>query len=228
MEPIVIHSPQSSVKKHPLYESAKAGSAAAAEALVYDCLSQQGTEDIRALCYAKDATLIAVHALEGQGMNAIPRVFGRILSRELDLPLASGVIQANIVAHTGATGYHRLAFPALFEGDATDRCYFMVDDFIGQGGTLANLRGHLERCGASVVGGTALTGRPDSAVLSLTEHSLTGLRRKHGEQLEEWWPDTFGYGLDRLSESEARYLTRVDSFDDIRERLTAARRARNR
>lgn len=91
--------------------------------------------------------LLPVHALETEGMNVIPRVFARALSRMLDLPVASGVIQINRVTHTGATGYHRLAFPAIFEGKVVSGSYLLVDDFIGQGGTLANLRGFVEAHG---------------------------------------------------------------------------------
>ena len=44
----------------------------------------------------------------------------------------------------------------------------MVDDFIGQGGTLANLRGWIEEHGGKVVAAVALTGKPYSANPSLT------------------------------------------------------------
>ena len=227
MPPVSIHAAETAVKKHPLYDRAKAGDAAASEGLVLDCMSQAEVEGIREVCNG-DAVLLAVHALETEGMNAIPRVFASILSRELDLPLARGVIQSNTVAHTGATGYHRLAFPALFEGEVREKRHFLVDDFIGQGGTIANLRGFIEGSGGSVLGATVLTGRADSALITLTGETLNRVRSKHGVQLEEWWIDTFGYGLARLTESEARYLSRVDSFDAIRERIVAARGTGNR
>lgn len=228
MRPVLIHAAESAVKKHPLYDRSKAGDATAAEGLVMDCIAPAHLASIERVCTHGKASLLAVHALETEGMNAIPRVFARILSLKLRLPLSRGVIQSNMVAHTGATGYHRLAFPALFEGAVSERSYFLVDDFIGQGGTLANLKGFIESEGGTVIGATALTGRADSSVISLTEATLVALRSKHGVQLEEWWLDTFGYGLERLTESEARYLSRVDSLDDIRERLAAARRAGDR
>ena len=34
----------------------------------------------------------------------------------VDLPVSHDVIQINRVTHTGASGYHRLAFPAIFDG----------------------------------------------------------------------------------------------------------------
>jgi hypothetical protein len=103
----------------------------------------------------------------------------------------------------------------------------LVDDFIGQGGTLANLRGLVETKGGTVIGATVLTGKAHSAKSRPDDQTLVELRRKHGEQLEEWWFATFGYGFERLTESEARYLTRVDDANTIPERLALARRGRD-
>lgn len=65
-------------------------------------------------------------------------------------------------------------------------------------------------------------GRADSATLALRANTLAALREKHGEQIEIWWQETFGYRFDCLTESEARYLVRVEDADAIRERLIAA------
>jgi hypothetical protein len=156
-------------------------------------------------------------------------VFARtILSRVLDLPVAGGIIQINRVSHTGADGYRRLASPALFDGPVqTGAEYFLVDDFIGQGGTVANLKGFVESRGGRVVGATALTGKAYSAKLRLEEETLRLLRAKHGTDLEKWWASTFGYSFERLTESEARYLTRADNAHVISERIAAAIRTGN-
>jgi hypothetical protein len=100
--------------------------------------------------------------------------------------------------------------------------YFLVDDFVGQGGTLANLRGYLIHGGGRVIGATTLTGRADSATLALQAGTLANLRLKHGEPIENWWQEVFGYRFDCLTESEARYLIRVEDADAIRTRLVAA------
>ena len=60
----------------------------------------------------------------------------------------------------GRNGYGRLARQARFRGRVRKkRSYVMVDDFVGQGGTLANLRGWIECQDARVVGAVALTGK---------------------------------------------------------------------
>ena len=224
---VVIHSEERLVKTHPLYSSAKEGDARTAEGLVEDVMSIADLAGLRLLMGSSRPVLLPVHALETEGMNVIPRVFARALSQLLDLPVFAGVIQINRVTHTGASGDHRLAFPAIFDGEVAPVSYLLVDDFIGQGGTLANLRGFVETNGGTVVGATALTGKAYSAKLRLDEQTLVQLRRKHGEQLEEWWFASFGYGFERLTESEARYLTRVDDAHAIPERLALARRERD-
>lgn len=224
----IIHADESSVKKHPVYAAAKQGDAAAAERLILEMTTIGALDRISALIGKAQPHLLAVHALETEGMNAIPRIFSGILAKLLDLTLADGIIQINRVTHTGADGYHRLAFPALFGGDVGRREYFLVDDFIGQGGTLANLRGFVESKGGSVLGATVLTGKAYSAKLKLENETLHKLRLKHGSEFEEWWTFTFGYGFERLTESEARYLIRADNAHTISERIIAAERKGDR
>lgn len=86
------------------------------------------------------------------------------------------MVQANVVNHTGADGFTRLARQAVFTGTVlAGASYFIVDDFIGQGGTMANLRGDIEQHGAKVIGATALTGKPFSAKLALNLDLLEAL-----------------------------------------------------
>ena len=109
----------------------------------------------------------------------------------------------NRVGHTGSDGYHRLAFPALYDGNVAPGEYFLVDDFIGQGGTLANLKGFLESQGATVIGATVLTGKAYSAKLNLSPETLQMLWEKYGKELENWWLATFGYRFECLTDRRA-------------------------
>lgn len=220
---VVIHSDVTSVKKYPQYNSAKAGDADAAEKLVLETVTDAALEQINKIIGNTKPCLLAVHAVETEGMNAIPRVLAQVLSARFTLPVASGLTQINRVTHTGADGYHRLAFPALFDGDVRDSEYLLVDDFIGQGGTLANLKGFVENKGAKVIGATVITGKAYSAKLKLSEETLRALRGKHGTELEKWWAATFGYSFEKLTESEAKYLFRADNADLISKRIVAAR-----
>ena len=100
----------------------------------------------------------------------------------------------------------------------------MVDDFIGQGGTLANLRGWIAKRGSAVIVAVGLIGKPYSAKLSLSKEQLHELRRKHGPTFEGWRQERFGHTFDRLTQSKARYLARSPDVDTIRSRLVAAMR----
>ena len=132
------------------------------------------------------------------------------------------------MAHTGSDGYGRLARQPDFEGKITyGRDYVLVDDFVGMGGTLANLRGFIEAQGGKVVAAVTLTGKPYSAKLALDEAQLHELREKHGTELETWWQETFGHAFDCLTQSEARYFARSHNADTIRDRIAAAKQTRN-
>ena len=173
-------------------------------------------------------TLVSANAYERGGLNAIPAALAKLLGERLAFPFRTSVVQANIVSHTGADGYGRLARQARFDGDVDKDCeYVMVDDFIGQGGTLANLRGWIEKRGGNVVGAVALTGKPYSAKLSPSREQLRELRERHGPDFEKWWREHFGHTFDCLTQSECRYLARSPDVDTIRNRLAEAQQGGN-
>ena len=160
--------------------------------------------------------------MEGVSVNMIAQGLAATLSDALGLPLDKDIVQVTRAGHTGSSGWKRLGSPALFAGAVEPgRGYWLVDDFIGQGGTLANLRGYLLAKGGAFAGTTVLTGKPYSAILGLSVETLAQLRRKHGK-LEQWWRERFGFGLESLTDSEARYLLRAEDADTIRARLADA------
>lgn len=220
---VLIHSSESAVKQHPAYKAAKAGGDDAATALVLDTFNAECVQALR--CIARDATptLVSAHALEREGVNAIPEVFAERLSQALGWPAETGVVQVNVVSHTGANGFLRLARQAEFDGPVQPgRAYVLVDDFVGMGGTLANLKGYIESNGGKVLAAVCLTGKPHSAKLALSPERLQELRGKHGTELEKWWIGRFAHAFDALTESEARYLARTETADTIRNRIAEA------
>ena len=110
-----------------------------------------------------------VHALENQGYNRIPAAFAELLAEKLGLEVEIGIVQANVVNHTGASGWERMVRPPLFDvaqWPLTGTTSWSKI-FVGQGSTLANLRGYLIGGGGRVLGAATLTGRADSAKLAL-------------------------------------------------------------
>lgn len=219
--PVLIHAEESLVKHHPAYLAAKMGDTDSAAVLTNDVLNTAVVEELRTFHHLHPI-LISVHAEEEMGKNAIPEVMADVLAVRLGWDTEPYVVQANVVNHTGADGFSRLARQAVFSGAVVAaRHYVIVDDFIGQGGTIANLRGHIEQQGGHVIAATVLTGKPFSATLRLSPAQLVVLRGKHGN-IESWWLTTFGFGFDCLTESEARYLIRTPNAEHIRNRITAS------
>lgn len=210
------------MKHHGAYAAAKGGDSDAAFLLVKECLSAAAVERIVREVGERRPFLASAHAFEKTGVNAIPEALADELSHQTAFPVDASIVQINIVGHTGANGFSRLAKQALFGGEVVPGSdYFLVDDFIGQGGTLANLKGYIESKGGHVIGATVLTGKPYSAKLTPSNEQLNALRAKH-ESLEAWWVARFGHSFDRLTQSEARYLERSPDADTIRNRIVEA------
>lgn len=132
------------------------------------------------------------------------------------------VLQTNKAGHTGSAGWWRLVSQPTFYGDVEPgAAYILVDDFVGMGGTFANLKGYVEAKGGSVLSAVSLTGQERSAAIRLLNETLQKLRERYGE-LEPWWKAEFGYGFDAFTESEAQYLLRAGDIDTIRNRLAEA------
>ena len=219
---VLIHAHESDVRTHTHYDAAKAGNFVAAETLI-TAFDHGFIEHMGSLLDGRTVELVAVHALESAGVNEIPAALARRISHWLNLPVNDSIVQANSVGHTKASGFHRLAHQARFFGPvAPAQPYFLVDDFVGQGGTLANLIGYISANGGEVIGATVLTGKPHSAKLAPDNVSIQSLRNKHGNDFEEWWRKRFGFGFDCLTRSEARYLENSADADTIRNRLVTA------
>ena len=164
---------ESVVKQHLEYRAAKTGDASAAVRLVRELVSDEAIDALgRAL--RKSLPIVAsVHAQERDGINEIPEALAVRIADRLGLKSDASLVQTNVVNHTGADGFGRLARQALFAGEVVEGAdYLIVDDFIGQGGTMANFRGHIVAHGGQVVGALALTGKSYSAKLALSDEQL--------------------------------------------------------
>lgn len=228
---VVVHTMLKTRDAHPGYEAAKSGDAEAALELAEDLLDPFGIHQIGNLIDNRPVVLLPVIADETLGFNAIPDAMAQILARKLDLEVLAGeVVQINKVGHTRAPSFQRLVTPAMFDGHVVPQTsYLLVDDHVGLGGTLANLRGYVEEQGGLVVGITTLTESRHARVISLRQETLELLYAKHGQALDHLWHQQIGHGLDCLTEVEAQILCRQPSIDAIEDFLaTAAVEARGR
>lgn len=216
---------------HPGYQSAKAGDPDAALTLAIDLLDRARVQTLRSAFAGGVALLLPVIADEMAGFNAIPDAMAQVLGRILDLPVIAGeIVQTNKVGHTRAPAFQRLVTPAMFDGDVhAGAAYILVDDHVGLGGTLANLRGYVEVLGGRVVAMTTLTESRNAKRISLRSETRDMLWERHGEKLDQLWNAQFGHGIDCLTEVEAHQLCRQQSVVSIENFLAkAAIEARSR
>ena len=170
---VLIHASESAVKQHPAYKAAKAGDGNAAIALVSDTMSAAQIQKLAVVLEGHSPTLVSAHAYERGAVNAIPEIFADLLHKVLNWPVDNDIYQANVVFHTGADGFARLARQARFAGFVKHGVeYVLVDDFVGMGGTLANMKGYIESNGGKVLAAVSLTGKPHSAKLALSQERL--------------------------------------------------------
>jgi hypothetical protein len=220
--PVLIQAPRSEVTIHPWFAAARTGDVDAAALLVADTLSGEVTDRLAQLGAGRNPVLASVHACKREGLSVLGEVLARALHLLLGWETDTALVQANIVDHSGDLGFGHLACQAVFDGAAEPgRAYVLVDDFIGQGGTLANLRGHIVRQGGIVLGATVLTGNSAAAALVPDAATLQEVREKHGS-IESWWEQYFGFGFDCLTAAEAGFLAVNSDSAEVRARIEAA------
>jgi hypothetical protein len=221
---VVVHSTLRERDQHPRFVAAKAGDAEAALTLANELVRISQIDLLRAVVGGGRPILLPVSALEDAGFNAIPDAMADILAEALDWPRSAGeIVQVNRVGHTRAPSFNRLVTPAAFEGPvARGADYVLVDDHVGLGGTLANLKGYVETYGGRVVGMTTLTESREARQIALRPDILAMLKERHGEGLETVWQEQFGHSLDRLTNVEGIILCREQTVDAIRDRLAQA------
>lgn len=216
------------VRDHPDYAAAKAGDDEAALRLARDTVTKDFADRVKAaIPEGSEPTIVPVVAREATGNNRIPDMAAEVLAKRLGLEVDHGMVQAEKVGRGGGDAMHRLANQPTFEGKVTPgKDYVLLDDTLTQGGTLAQLKTHIEREGGNVVLATSLTGKDYSRKLALDPTTLGNVRDRFG-RIEGWWRRQFGHGFDGLTESEARTILTYDggrlSPDALRDRVTARR-----
>ncbi len=212
---------------HADYSAAKAGDAAAAARLARDVVTPAFVDDVRAaLPEGSKPVVVPVVARENSGNNKIPRAAAEVLAARLGLQVDDQLVQADKVGRGQGDAVYRLANQPGFAGTVkAGQDYLLIDDTLTQGGTLAQLKTHIEDAGGRVVLATALTGKAYSRKLALSPDTLASVRDRFGS-IETWWRGQFGYGFEGLTESEARSILSLDrkrlSPDGLRDRIAAA------
>jgi|GEM_PF-1371066 len=226
LPPVVIGHRLGAAGKHTDHAAAKAGDTAAAYRLLKDVLSREAVDQVRAALGKEKPIIVPVLAVEAVGHNKIPLAAAMALGQQLGLSVDSGIYQSVKAKRTALDGLGRIFQQPEFDGEVQPgKTYFLVDDTLTQGGTLAALASHIQQNGGRVVGSFALTGKLYSATLRLSPETLSELRARYGD-VEQAFREATGRGFDALTESEGRYLAKHDAPDAVRDRILAERHAR--
>lgn len=224
--PVIRNGDLKELEKEPEYQEAKKGDRAAALALADRLVKPETVEAIRNLVGDRPAKIVPVLAKEEAGNNKIPLATAEVLGDRLGLEVEYNIVQAEKVGRTGKGADHRLAMNPTFDGKVEkDKPYIVVDDTLSMGGTIASLRGYIENRGGQVLGASVMTAHPGAVDLKPKPKMLGDIERKHGQAMNDYWKEEFGYGIDQLTQGEAGHLRKAPSVDAIRDRITAARNA---
>lgn len=219
--------PVGALKAHPEYVAAKNGDVQRAMVLIDRIISDEAVQAIAAKVRETRATLLPVVGVEDDGENLIPAAFAAAVAGLSGVPVAEGVTRRSRNSRTHQDGVDRIFNAPLFEGKIQPgERFYLIDDTVTQGGTLAALGRYVTENGGLVVGATVLTGQQRSSTLAITENTLLSVR-KHFKDIEYAFKKTSGRDFTSLTESEGRYITQPNLIQRFRDE-TAARSAAQR
>ena len=214
------------LQDEPEYQAAKSGDKQAALLLVNRLLTDDTVQQIKKKLGVRKPLVLPVLAVEAAGNNKIPLAMGEVLADRLGLDVALNIGQREKVGRTGTGSDHRLAFNPSFKGNVkVEQEYLIVDDTLTMGGTIASLRGYIENRGGKVIAASVMTAHEGAIDLAVKRKMLEAIDRKHGPAMNQFWQETFGYGIEKLTQGEAGHLRAAATVDAIRVRITNARHA---
>ena len=225
------------LKKDDRYDAAKAGDWEAAVGMVFDQITAEFVTAVVAMggrgLREGVVRVMPLLAEEMTGRNKIPLAMADVvvtlankkLGRQAFF-LETGICQATRSWRTNSGADHRLANCPVFAGDvAQGESYLLMDDTLSMGGTIAALRGYIKNRGGIVLGAAVMTAHEGSLNLQVTPKMIEKITAKHGQAMNEFWIEEFGYGIDQLTQGEAGHLRAASSVGSLRDRIAAARNA---
>ena len=214
------------LQQQPEYTLAKAGDTDAAHDLAERLLRNGTIDQIRNIIGNDQPRIVPVLAEEASGHNKIPLAMAFEVGKRLGLDVDVSIFQTERVARTGEGADYRLAFNPSFDGPVKKGGKYLVfDDTLTMGGTIASLRGFLENRGGNVIAAAVMTAHLGALNIAVKPSMLEAIDQKHGSAMNDFWKETFGYGIDHLTQGEAGHLRKSPSVDAIRTRIIEARYA---
>jgi len=220
---VYAHTSVGMVLRHEAHGAGKCGDIHAARILVGDVIK---VDRIRALAgLYPGAIVVPIRALEESGKNAIPWAYAEVFAAIGAFEVDTEIVQTNVTSHTGRDGISRLLIRARFGGRVREEgTYIVVDDIVTQGGTVSELRHHIENHGGRVAAISSLAFSRYSNVVGIRLETIGRLESKFGRyKLEEFLKENDISGtIEALTESEARELLLFSTLERIRDRIVEA------
>lgn len=214
------------LKAYPEFEAAKNGDALQAAALVQKFIQPEYAHRIAANVRRHNAVLLPVYGHEDSGANCIPAASAAWIAALTGIQTADGIIRKTPDSRTHQDGMARIFNTPVFSGDVVSgQNYYLIDDTVTQGGTLAALARHLYANDAIAVGATVLTGQQRSATLAITEPTLNQVNA-HFKELENDFHTITNRRFIDLTESEGSYIIRASIVQRFGDEVAARRVAK--
>jgi hypoxanthine phosphoribosyltransferase len=212
---VIVQTTVSKLKSLPEYDNAKRGNGEAAFAAIGKIIKPEKVP------FSFDA-VVPVAQFDRDFPNALPFAYAIQLAKHFDADLGLGILQSNVVSHTGADAETRILGQPVYIGrvEAGSRI-LIVDDVVTYGSTLANLRGWIEKQGATVVGATTLAAGFGATKLALPEPVYDRLVERfpiHAEKLA----NELGFTAECFTNREARFLCGIKQVQDIEALIATA------
>lgn len=140
--------------------------------------------------------------------NAIPSAYARLVADSLGIDVDSQIKQKARVGRTKLKKMQRLLWQPSFIGDVRSGAgYFIVEDMVTLGGTIASLASYIIANGGHVVGVTSLATKGGLTLpLALLENTRAELIDEYGLGFSAFWGRAVGHVGDRLTDGEASWL----------------------
>jgi len=211
---VVIQTTVHKVRSRPAYEQAKRGAGQAAFEVVQELVKPEK------IPFVFD-TVVPVMQFDRDKPNALPLVYATALAKHFEAYLETGVRQVNVVSHTFADAQTRILGQPIFMGKIqTGSRVLIVDDVVTYGSTLANLRGWLEKQGASVIGATLAAGFGGTklALPDIVRDQLLDRFPRQAEALAK----ELGFSAECFTNREARFLAGLKNEHEMQRLIVAA------
>jgi N12 class adenine-specific DNA methylase len=214
------HTSTAALKRHPDYEKAKAGDAKSAARLVSDLIKVDRVKKLGE--QFPDAEVVAVHAEEKSGKNAIPGMIADAIGHITGLRVDITIMQSYRAEHTQKGSADRMLSRAEFDGQVKKGLqYIIVDDVVAQGGTISELRHYIENNGGKVVAVSSLSYARGSGTVAIQTSTIGELKKRFSQNEFEKLLQEYNVSgtIESLTEREGKYLLKFKTLDSIRNKF---------